>query len=259
MGLASWWWKRRNNNVLVSYPKSGRTWLRALIGKYYSLKYQVDEDALFSSKKTAARYKMPRITHDGASMKARKHYSEIAGVRNDYAGQRVIFLGRDVKDTLVSAYFQAVKRIEVFDGSISEFVRSEYFGAHKIMTFLDAWSKSKHIPDNYLWVSYEGLQENAADVLEEVLKFLGEESPSRAIIEKAVDHCSFSNMKTLEKSSAFTSSALKAGNLSDDESYKVRKGQVGGYREYLSEDDITYIDEISEYYDFSFDKLRAGQ
>ncbi|PRY67378.1 sulfotransferase domain-containing protein [Halomonas ventosae] len=259
MGLATWWWSRQNSNVLVSYPKSGRTWLRALVGKYFSLKYQVDEDALFSSKKTAARYKMPRITHDGASMKAGKHYSEIAEVRNGYAGQRVIFLSRDVKDTLVSAYFQAIKRIAVFDGSISEFVRSEYFGAHKIMTFLDAWSKSKQIPDDFLWVSYEGLQENAEDVLEEVLKFLGEETPNRSIVEKAVAHCSFSNMKTLEKNSAFTSSALKAGNLADDESYKVRKGQVGGYREYLNEEDITYVDEIIEYYGFSFDKLGQGR
>ncbi|WP_337133829.1 hypothetical protein, partial [Staphylococcus aureus] len=92
----------------------------------------VDEDSLFSSKKVAARYKVPGITHDGASMKAGKHYTEIAGVRDGYAGKRVIFLSRDVKDTLVSAYFQAVKRIEVFDGSIGEFVRSEHFGAHKI-------------------------------------------------------------------------------------------------------------------------------
>ena len=40
-------------------------------------------------------------------------------------------------------------------------------------------------------------------------------------------------MKKLEAAGAFDSKILKPGNVTDPESFKVRRGKVGGYREYL--------------------------
>jgi len=37
--------------------------------------------------------------------------------------------------------------------------------------------------------------------------------------------------------------ALTPANPSDPESFKVRKGKVGGYAEYLSKDDISWLSE----------------
>jgi hypothetical protein len=44
-------------------------------------------------------------------------------------------------------------------------------------------------------------------------------------------------MQKLEAAGAFDSNILHPGDVRDPESFKVRRGKVGGYREYLSADD----------------------
>ena len=46
--------------------------------------------------------------------------------------------------------------------------------------------------------------------------------------------------KKLEQQGAFESKILRAGDVHDPESFKVRRGKVGGYREYLSLEDQQY-------------------
>ena len=55
---------------------------------------------------------------------------------------------------------------------------------------------------------------------------------------------SFKNLKRLESENYFKSPRLAPKDSYDNESYKVRNGQVGGYREYLSAEDIQYIDKL---------------
>jgi hypothetical protein len=44
----------------------------------------------------------------------------------------------------------------------------------------------------------------------------------------------------LEAAGAFDSKILRPGDVRDPESFKVRRGKIGGYREYLSSDDQAY-------------------
>ncbi|MDB9313868.1 hypothetical protein PN462_12215 [Spirulina sp. CS-785/01] len=46
----------------------------------------------------------------------------------------------------------------------------------------------------------------------------------------------------MEKTNQFNEEIMQSANQQDTESSKVRKGKVGGYAEYLSQDDIEYID-----------------
>ncbi len=39
---------------------------------------------------------------------------------------------------------------------------------------------------------------------------------------------------------------MTPGNRFDPESFKTRRGKVGGYREYLSQEDVAFIDDIEE-------------
>jgi hypothetical protein len=39
------------------------------------------------------------------------------------------------------------------------------------------------------------------------------------------------------------SSRLRPGRAGNEASYKTRKGEVGGYREHLSDEDVRFIDE----------------
>jgi hypothetical protein len=44
-------------------------------------------------------------------------------------------------------------------------------------------------------------------------------------------------MKKLERAGAFDSKILRAGDTQDPESFKVRRGKIGGFADYLSPND----------------------
>ena len=88
------------------------------------------------------------------------------------------------------------------------------------------------------------MHKNPGEVLVRTIKFLGCDEVDEYIIRKAVEFASFNNMKKMEKDRFFKSGAMRPANINDDESYKLRRGIVGGYESYLSEEDINYIDQV---------------
>ena len=73
-----------------------------------------------------------------------------------------------------------------------------------------------------------------------LLAALGETAPDMPILQAALDFSQFENMQKLEAAGAFDSKILRQGDVCDPESFKVRRGKVGGYREYLSTEDREY-------------------
>jgi len=63
-------------------------------------------------------------------------------------------------------------------------------------------------------------------------------------------------MQKLEAAGAFDSKILHPGDVRDPESFKVRRGKVGGYREYLSVEDQQYaanaLAELDPRFGYSF-------
>jgi hypothetical protein len=66
---------------------------------------------------------------------------------------------------------------------------------------------------------------------------LGESQPDGTIFQDALEFSRFENMQKLEAAGAFDSKILHPGDVRDPESFKVRRGKIGGYREYLSAED----------------------
>src|SRR5207249_9665213 len=66
------------------------------------------------------------------------------------------------------------------------------------------------------------------------LAVLGETTPDVSIFQAALAFSEFENMKKMEAAGAFDSKILRPGDVRDPESFKVRRGKIGGYREYLS-------------------------
>lgn len=233
------------NSFIVSYPKTGRTWLRVLIGKALCDQAHLPERRLMKTESVtaAAGVSRTRFTHDGAAMSKQRPFHELRADKSFYRGRKVLLLTRDIRDTLVSAYFQATKRIHVFDGSISDFIRDERFGARKILTFYRQWHEQQNVPEAFLALRYEDLHRDTADALARTLRFLGADRIDPAILETAVRFSTFENLKKIETAHRFGSGRLAEANPADPESAKVRKGRIGGYIEYLTADDLAYIDE----------------
>lgn len=239
--LWSWWSHRRTEVYFLSYPKAGRTWLRLLVGKAL-----VDELALDGASpmelsdlhRHSPQVPRMRVTHDDDPQMKRP--DEVERDKSRYAGKSVVFLVRNPRDVVISYYFQASKRRDRFAGSPSEFLRHPVGSLDTILTYYNVWADSRAVPGRFCLVRYEDLHRDAAGQLERVLATLGR-APRREVIEGAVEYARFDNMRALEKKNAFGSARLRPGDQADPESWKTRKGKVGGYREYLTAEDIDWM------------------
>lgn len=73
---------------------------------------------------------------------------------------------------------------------------------------------------------------------------MGAKDIREEVIENAVNFGKFDNLKKMEGKKEFSETIMQPGDEKDSESYKVRKGKVGGYVDYLSQEDIDYMDKV---------------
>jgi hypothetical protein len=227
----------------LSYPKAGRTWLRALVGKVLADALGISERRILETEFLTRRAALPSIgfDHDGSAMRYNVRWQDMPRDRRRYAGKRVLLLGRDVRDNLVSAYFQATRRIDAWHGPIAPFLRDDRYGVDKLLAFYGIWAEQRDVPAAFMFIRYEELHADTAGTLARVLPFFGIEAGADAIA-AAVAYCRFENLQRGEAEQRFRGSALVPGREGDPEAFKVRRGKVGGYVDYLSADDIGYID-----------------
>jgi hypothetical protein len=119
-------------------------------------------------------------------------------------------------------------------------LRDEKFGVRAIINAMNDWLNEFSARDNFTLVRYEALRASPGERFRDLLAVLGESKPDGAIFQDALEFSRFENMQKLEAAGAFDSNILHPGDVRDPESFKVRRGKVGGYREYLSVEDQQY-------------------
>ena len=210
----------------VSYPKSGRTWVRyALIeaGAPQTVFFHHDGFEFNDGSKPALNFDVDRRIEEYKSI------------------DRLVYLERDPRDVMCSLYHQVTGRFQDFfnyDGSISDFIRDPYFGATNLRDFRAMWEKIQRLRV-VLKVSYEEMTEDPASVLRKISKFYAFDL-SDSSLQHAVTAASFGNMKALEQSERFDQPWLRPRNGSP----KVRSGKIGGHRTELIDHDIEFLNDI---------------
>jgi hypothetical protein len=162
--------------------------------------------------------------------------------RRELNRAKIILLARDPRDCFVSLYLQLTRRdpnapVQLKQKTVSEMLRDEKFGMRAIINAMNNWLNEFSQRDNFALVRYEGLRASPAEHFRDLLAVLGESSPDANIFQEALEFSRFENMQKLEAAGAFDSNILHPGDVRDPESFKVRRGKVGGYSEYLSADD----------------------
>jgi hypothetical protein len=240
-------WSRAAEGFVVSYPKTGRTWLRVMLGKAISLKYELDERMILDTFRMTKRAGLsPTVfSHDGPFLLQNTvPYHGLKFNRGLYRNKKVIFLVRDIRDTLVSSYFQQSRRTKVETWNLCDFIRDERFGARKIVTFYNLWFIHRDVPKDFLLIRYEEMHSKPTEVLRSVMKFLNAGELEQAVLDVAVSYGAFNHMRKMEEKNAFGDSMLRPGVENDNDSYKVRRGKIGGFVDYFSKDDFSYIDGV---------------
>jgi len=246
---------RQADCSVVSYGKSGRTWLRVLLSRFYQVHHGLPERMLIGFDNLHRECPaVPRIffTHDNYV----KDYTGSGDSKIDYRGKPVVLLVRHPGDVAVSQYFQWRHRTRPWkkdlnrypphgaDIDIFEFMtRPDDGQLPRIVAFLNAWAAE--VPENpdLLVVRYEDMRADPETVLDRILAFI--RTPGTADeIRQAVEFASFENMRSLETGRAFWRSGgrMQARDPSNPDSFKVRRGKVGGYRDYLDEKQTAEVD-----------------
>jgi hypothetical protein len=239
--------------VVVSFGKSGRTWLRVMISRYYQLCFGLSESSLIGfdnlHRKQAG---IPRIffTHDN-------YLGDFTGntdSKRDFYDTKVVLLVRNPQDVAVSQFFQWKFRMKEHkkiinrypldpELSIFDFVMGEAAGIPKICGFMNGWADELPRMQNLLVVRYEDMRAETEDNLRKVIEFLeGDANPD--FVKAAVEFASVENMRKLETSSVFSGGRMKPGDKNNPDSFKVRRAKVGGYRDYFDDDQVQRIDAL---------------
>jgi hypothetical protein len=244
---------------LLSYPKCGRTWVTLQIGRAISQHFGMEVPNLLKlSTFGEAIPEVPhiRLTHDDQPHRKRPH--ELDPSREKLAGKKVILLARDPRDVIVSYYHHKSRREPLrdfwwfqkkrkethsrFEGTLADFLEQEIGGFDTLLRYYAIWEKARHTPGAFLLLRYEDMQADPAAQLRRVLDFIGLSRISDAEVKEAVEYASFRNMQKIEAGEEVKSFKLKAGDVSDPNSYKVRRGKVGGYRDELTPEQIARLE-----------------
>ncbi len=233
--------------LVVSIPKSGRTWVRTFLCAYFSK--TVGEPFTLHPEQYQG---VPRViyTHDLFEERTKAdRWDKLRGKylipQSERARRPIILLARDPRDAFVSLYLQLTRRTretpnELKEKSAAELLRDPAFGIISMIEVMNSWLGEWSGRRNFLLVRYETLRETPAEGFAEILYLLGEKPMTEESFAHALEFSAFENMKNLESAGAFASKILRAGDPRDPESFKVRRGRVGGFADYLSPHDQKY-------------------
>ena len=250
--------RRRNRGTqspsvtVVSYPKSGRTWLEDLLCELAKLEHDVTSRNVSTLRDVLDKYEdLPFVefTHAGSSWESHALTDDevLSTPVEKWAKGKVLFLWRDPKDTLVSSYYHLLYRTKIPWIRKSHLLSDPVVGIRKVINFINVWARyvEEH-PSSSMMVRYEALKENPEAVLQRVCTFIGFPC-SPAMIEAAVERTRFEKMQRREREMRSANPWITPGEKGNTSSFKARKGTVGESSTFFSPRELDALDrEIHE-------------
>ena len=226
-----------DDSFIVSYPRSGSTWLRFLVGNLLSTNEpisfnnieQVIPDIHVNSARYIASIPRPRL------LKSHEYF--------DHRYRKVVYLVRDPRDVVVSYYRYHLKVRRLQDGYpidryVHEFLNGELEPWRSWRGNVASWLDARHSRQEFLLIRYEDLLENTVAELSRIAEFLDiETSPAR--LERAVTLSSAQRMRELEQTQGPAWVTIKG---SREDIPFIGRATSGGWRAALSEPAVATIE-----------------
>src|SRR6266853_5109535 len=197
-------WTRRNfssrarelsggDAIILSIPKSGRTWLRAFLCAYFCKRFGLE----FTLR--PGRYALPGLprivfSHDLFEHRTKgDRWDRVRGKylvpRRELKRAKIILLARDPRDCFVSLYLQLTRRdpnapVKLRHKTSSEMLRDRRFGVRAIINAMNDWINEFSGRDNFSLVRYEALRASPAEHFRDLLAVVGEAVPDATILKE---------------------------------------------------------------------------
>ncbi len=226
-----------DDTFLVSFPRSGNTWTRFLVGNLIRPNTPItflnvesvipDINAL--SNHYLDHYPRPRL------LKSHEHFHP--------RYRKLIYIARDPRDVALSHYNWQRKRQEIddqfpLDQYISRFIAGNIAGWGSWGEHVLSWMATWHNDPDFLLLQYEAMLADPVRELGRVATFLGIEATHERLA-TAVDRSSAENMRKMEKDQGGEWVATKT---SRKDIPFVGKAKKGNWRSLLSESSIEQIE-----------------
>lgn len=233
--------------VVISVPKCGRTWLRVMVNKYFSARFgipfELEDMGGLDPRVPSIIYTHERWEHTTDVTWSRYLSRRYLIPDRVLWKKKIILLYRDPRDVEVSLYYQVTRRNDRRPGTtmdMGDFIRDPRYGIDKVVRMLNMWRRRFRGHPSCLGLSYEDMRADPLGALLRVLEFVGVEDISQDAARQAVEFARFENMRRMEAEREFKGKILMPADPSDPDSFKVRKGKVGGYVNHFGQEELRY-------------------
>ncbi|KAJ0252884.1 Sulfotransferase domain-containing protein [Hirschfeldia incana] len=245
--------------ILATCPKSGTTWLKALLfALIHRKKFPVtsskhpllatnphplvpylEGDYCVSPDVNFSQLPSPRLMQTHLS-----HHSLPVSIKSSSC--KIVYCCRNPKDMFVSLWHFGKKLAPEetadypIEKAVEAFCQGKFIGGPFWDLVLEYWYESRKNPNKVLFVTYEELKKQTEDMVKRMAEFLGCGFAAEEEVSEIVKLCSFESLSKLEVN--------KQGKLPNgiESNAFFRKGEVGRWTDTLSESLAEVIDRTTE-------------
>ncbi|KAJ4748961.1 Sulfotransferase [Rhynchospora pubera] len=243
---------RPTDIYLASSPKSGTTWLKAMIfATLTRTSYPLSQHPLHTHNPHQCVPHMERKFATGQSqimevipsprvMSTHMPYSLLSEFITD-SDCRIVYVWRDPKDVLVSLWFFVQKimggadKVATFDQFYDLFCQGVHSFGPIWNHVLGYWEESKRRPEKVLFLKYEHILQDPVKHAKQLAHFMGcpytEAEENDGVVEQIVKLCNIKTLKDLDVNKG-GDHATSDGPISH--AYYFRKGEAGDWKSHMT-------------------------
>lgn len=252
-----------NDILLATYPKSGTTWLKALLFsiKNWTSVNHPDQNPLL----TASPHELVPMLESYAAnnptnprpsnslMHTHIPYNSLPESTKS-SGCRIVYVFRDPKDVLVSCwhFVNKLKPEAIPQISLAEAFEQFSKGVSPYGPYWDHvlgyWRASIEWPERVFFLRYEDLKKEPCFHTKRLVEFLGHpfvaEEKVESLVSEVVEFCSFEKLSNLEVNKTGSHSGFGFSVI--ENKIFFRQGEVGDSKNHLASEMVDHLDKITE-------------